>query len=169
MKYSEDGTNPFRTALRGLKEEIIGPDHEAVSPDNIKFFSLFREFDYWRNSVHREQFWNINVGLAGMLVLSCSIEEVFDHWLHAADRAEFRHIIGVPYNFENLQKIIESLVLDPGDFEGLRVPPGTDEHFRNLASRSLWRRQHPTNTIRLIRCLSADFPEDLREIVERYL
>jgi hypothetical protein len=163
MKPSEDGTDPFQSTLRGLKEELIGRGESAVTAGDVRLFSIFRELYRWENSEQRRPFWNINIGIGGKVTVPCTVDAVFQNWRHAEDKAEFRHLVGIPYNFANLWRVINDHSFDPTGFADLRVPPGADPTFPNLATRPLWRRQHPTNQIRLIRCLSADFSDQLRQ------
>lgn len=163
MKPSEDGTDPFASALRGLREELVGRGKLAVTVDDVRLFSVFREFYVWENSEQRLPFWNVNVGVSGKVTVPCTVDAVFRNWRQAEDKAEFRHLVGIPYNFDNVWRLINSHSFEPAIFDGLKVPVGADPTFPNLATRPLWRRQHPTNQIRLIRCLSADFTDQLRQ------
>lgn len=159
MRGLRDGVDPFKTAIRGIKEELIGEERLSVSLDCIRFFSLFRELDCWTNKERGETFWDINVGLCGIVKVPFSMERVFRNWLRfAEDKREFRHLVAIPYTFDNVLRLVETKEFYPTDFDSiLLVPPGADRTFPDFNRKPLWRRQHPTNRIRLIRCLTHDF------------
>ena len=158
-RLDEDGMSPFRAATRGLKEELVGADARLDSV-HVRYFSLFREFDHWTNEERSESFWDINIGLAGLVRVPWTIEAVFRSWLNEApDSREFRHLVGVPYAAPVLLQLLENRSFDPTAFgHELRVPEGVNVGFPDFVGKPRWRRQHPTNAIRLIRCLTYDFP-----------
>ena len=61
-----------------------------------------------------------------------------------------------PYSFENLLRLVTEDTFNPATFSGLRVPVGVNREFPEIASDPRLQRQHPTNKIRLIRCLISD-------------
>lgn len=156
IDFEHDAGCPFRTARRGLKEELVGDDPKAgESP--IRFFSLFREPDHW--SGPQGNFWDINIGIAGQVRLALTSEEVFANWRAVAvDKREFRHLVAVPYDPEMLSRILFTNYLEPAIFgDDAKVPEGTDRTFLDVRGNRDWQRQHPTNKIRIIRSLTHDF------------
>ncbi len=174
MRISSDYFDPFKTAIRGLKEELVGEDKANVTRDSIGFFSIFRELDYWQNTSKGLNFWDINVGLAGIIQLNLSADAVFEHWLrHKAKGSgpgrqdpEFQHLAAINFSFDNLLRLVMEDKFNPATFPDLRVPTGVNKEFPNIASDPQLQRQHPTNKIRLIRCLTSDH-EDFRGALER--
>lgn len=165
MRPSEDDADPFNSAIRGLKEELIGKkDRYAITDDSIRFFSLFRELDNWTNEEKQESFWDINVGLAGLIRVPHTIDAVFRAWLNfPEDKREFRHLAAIPYTFDNIINLLESRSFDPRNFKTtLLAPSGLDTSFPDFVDKPLWKRWHPTTKIRLVRCLTSD--EFLRAI-----
>ena len=179
MRASSDGRNPFKTAIRGLREELVGEgDRVAVTVDAIRFFSVFRELDFWTNIDRGESFWDVNVGLAGLIRVPFPVQTIFRNWLasvpnpddpdSAPDNVEFRHVVAIPYTFANLFRLLTTPIFDPGDFEtNLLVPPGVNPSFPDCARKPEWTRQHPTNQIRIVRCLTYGFLDSLTREFER--
>jgi hypothetical protein len=166
MRVSKDGTDIFQTAIRGLKEELVG-ENKFITTSQVHFFSLFREIDHWRNDERDEAFWDINIGLSGLIKVPFPVETIFNNWLQfAEDKREFRHLVAIPYSFDNVLMLARNEPFDPTVFGStILLPTGTDRNFPDLSGKPKWRRQHPTNAIRLIRCLTYDFRRSLESKV----
>jgi TIR domain-containing protein len=160
MRPSMDGADPFATAMRGLEEELVGGFPFDPGEVDIRFFSLFREYDRWLNR-EKGSFLNINVGLAGRVRVPCSAETLFKHWRLATDQNEFEYLVAIPYTFDNVWPLLRDSHFDPRSIPDVRSSVGPGADFPALSMRPDWRRQHPTNTVRLIRCLQYDFPDRL--------
>ena len=164
MKVEHDKGNPFVTALRGLREELVGRAGLGDEPIDVRFFSVFRELDRWSNSVRKNEFWVLNIGLAGIAKVPFTIDDIFRTWLDAEDRREFRHVVGVPYTADYLIALGRTDSFDPRSVPGgVRVPVGIDQSFPDIGANPTWTQQHPTNKIRVARCLTADFHMFLQE------
>jgi hypothetical protein len=168
MKVSEDGPNPFTSAVRGLREELVGRDPDVIPSSSVRLCSVFRELDYWENAERKEAFWDINVGLAGIVRVPLSANEIFANWKVAIDRREFRHLVAIPYTFHNVLALACADTFNPLAFsDELLVPDAVDRSFPDMDANPGWRRQHPTDKIRLARCLTADFLIELRQRVNQ--
>jgi hypothetical protein len=79
----------------------------------------------------KESFWDINIGLGGLVKVPFPMETVFRNWLEfAEDQREFRHLVAIPYTFDNLFDLLATEKFQPDRFEStLLVPPGLDPSF----------------------------------------
>jgi hypothetical protein len=166
MRISSDHFDPFRTAIRGIKEELVEEDRADITRDSVRFFSIFRELDNWQNTAKGLNFWDINIGIAGIIQLKhLSADDVFRHWLRRKAEGsgpgrqdpEFQHLAAITFSFNNLLQLIMKDKFDPTTFPDLRVPAGVNKEFPNITAAPWLQRQHPTNKIRLIRCLTSDY------------
>lgn len=153
--------DPFQTALRGLKEELVGTDKSEAHIKDVRFFSLFRELDYWSNIAKALSFWDINFGLSGVINIKLSAEEVFDNWqkrkINTPDKIEFRHIVAIPNNPENIWELLQSEKFDPSRYVSkIKAPKGLQLNFPDFNGNPLWWRWHPTTKIRLLRYLTSE-------------
>lgn len=132
------------------------------------FFSLFREYDKWYNKIKNQSFFVINTGLVGKITVPYSADQILSNWLEKPrDNREFNHVLAIPYNFQNLLKIIRNKDrFDPTEFPNRIVPHGINNDFPDISSNQNLMKQHPTNAIRLIRCLIHDFKQPLNELIK---
>jgi hypothetical protein len=170
MRVSSDRENPFYTAIRGFKEELIGEDAWGVTEESVRFFSLFRELDRWKSKREKaaDVFWDINIGLAGIVEVPYTYEEIFYNWRETPiDKREFRYVAALPYDFPTIFKLLTANTLRPRELVELhaRFPEEIDPNFPSFEDS--WRWWHPTTKIRLARCLTYQFLDALKDKVTR--
>lgn len=163
-RRDRDFADPFETARRGLKEEILGPAQSKRK--NFKLVSLFREYDLSPpGRVGTPVDPVLNVGLLFLAKLDIEIGEVFARWRSAAaiDKAEFRHIAGVPYAAEFLWSQAVAQVFSPTT-AGIVVPEGIMSGFPDAPPVAF----HPSSRLRLYRALTDGFESFVVTKYEEY-
>ncbi|MEI8149362.1 MAG: hypothetical protein WCG53_02295 [Actinomycetes bacterium] len=99
----------FDTATRGVKEEI----GIEVERKDVTFFSLTFEFP------------NFNLGLAGVVKVKASAEDIWRTWHLGYTDREISRFAAVPFEAETIMPLIRSRIFEPqsGQFENVESAP----------------------------------------------
>ncbi len=175
MNAATDELNPFVTALRGLREELVGhAEMEAgrliykggdftIEQDDIVFLSVFREFDRAWSSEYGRDVPILNNGVVAYTRLPFILNEVWEHWLdtRTRDRAEFVNLVGIRADFETLVAVLNSAEFRPDDYESNAIRAHSSTSLDYLYSDQRRRQWHPSTKIRVATYLRHKWPDRL--------
>ena len=166
LNVDEDEWDVGSGMFRGLKQEITGDRTDVVHLEDVKVFSLFREFDDDGPIRNPERVVEANCLLS--LGIYCPIRLTFDdvlsNWVLPRDRGnEFTDIVGVRLTWRNIEFLLRRQEFDFLMFpDGVRFSPGTEKDHRTMAQLRL----HPTARLRILGLASLRFPAAFERFVE---
>lgn len=181
-----DGINLLDATMRGLKEELLGSAINKITKDDIRFESIFREFDRTFHRGLQKQVAVLNTGIVALITTKeLGINDIFANWrewrdriykkkesgtiLSPKDKIEFDNIVGLQLSPRLLQEIITSSDFDPTNIyikQNLWMP--NEMNINHLETNLNERQWHPSAKLRINCLFRVKYPGDFTEFVDNY-
>jgi hypothetical protein len=176
-----DGTDVTETTLRGLKEELLGSAINQVGREDVRFESVFREYDLTYHEKIQKHVYVLNTGIVALIKCrTLGIVDVWENWrewrdqvsqkikhgekLRPKDRIEFDNVLGLELHPQTLRHALKSSDFSPADYgEALWEP----KDF-NMAYISNWQEKkwHPSVKLRMVCLFRREFPEEFTDFID---
>lgn len=181
-----DGNNLLDATMRGLKEELLGSAINKITKDDIRFESIFREFDRTFHRGLQKQVAVLNTGIVALITTKeLGINDIYANWrewrdriykkkergtiLSPKDRIEFDNIVGLQLSPRVLQEIITSSDFDPTNIcikQNLWMPKEMSLNYLEVNVNE--RQWHPSAKLRLNCLFRVKYPDDFTEFIDNY-